>query len=337
MNICFYSGVRTAQDFELYPWYKTDVEILQQLGFSVHASKRTFDISWGSDAYFAWWPTSGFMPMLVAKGRRKPFFLVAGGDDVVTAFPDFGYWARPAVVRKMIRSTVRQADHIIAVSEHAAEQTRALGASNVSVVYNAIDVERYCPGEKSEMRDFVCIAARLSPYYLRRKPIATLIRALPQVLVRAPHARLIVIGKADEGTTQLHELADRLRVTHAVVFLGSVSDDEKLRLLQSAFAYVQPTMHEAFGVAIAEAMSCGLPVITSPVAAVPEVVGDCGLFADPHDHDAFAGHMLRLLENPQLAADLGQRARDRIVTRFTLDQRRKGFERICSSIPDFSV
>jgi glycosyltransferase involved in cell wall biosynthesis len=116
-----------------------------------------------------------------------------------------------------------------------------------------------------------------------------------------------------------------------------VSAEEKLRRLQSAFAYVQPTIHEAFGVAIAEAMSCGVPVITSPVAAVPEVVGDCGLFAEPHDDSAFANQMLHLLAKPEDAASLGQRARDRIVQNFSVAERRKGFAQIYSSIPYFSM
>jgi len=337
MKICFYSGVRRPEDFDMYSWYRTDVEILTALGFSVYASKRPLDVSWTSDAYFAWWPTSGLIPMLLAKARRKPFHLVAGGDDVVTQIPNFGYWQRNSAVRQMIRNTVRQSDHIIAVSEHAAEQVRTLGAKKVSVVYNAVDVERYCPGERGGNRDFVCIAAQLSNYYLRRKPIATLIRALPQVLVQHPDARLVVIGRSGEGSASLHDLAERLRVSHAVSFLGSVSAQEKLRRLQSAFAYVQPTIHEAFGVATAEAMSCGLPVITSPVAAVPEVVGDCGLFAEPHDDTAFASQMLRLLEKPDLAADLGRRARERIVQNFSVAERQKGFAQIYSSIPYFSM
>jgi glycosyltransferase involved in cell wall biosynthesis len=339
MNICFYSGVRRPEDFDLYSWYGTDVEILKALGFSVHASKRPFDVSLKSDAYLAWWPTSGFLPMLLAKTRRKPFHLIAGGDDVVTEYPNFGFWERKAVVRQMIRNTVRLADHVIAVSQHAAQQVRNLGAGDVSVVYNAIDVDKYAPseGSKPQTQDFLCIVANLSPYYLKRKPVATLIRALPQVLVRHPKARLLLIGKPGEGSEQLRALADRLRVSDAVVFLGSVSAEEKLKLLQTAFGYVQPTTHEAFGVAIAEAMSCGLPVVTSPVAAVPEVVGDCGLFADPLDDSAYASQMASLLDNPEAAAKLGERARNRIIENFSVEQRQKGFQRIYGSIPYFSM
>jgi glycosyltransferase involved in cell wall biosynthesis len=337
MNICFYSGVRRPEHFDMFPGYRTDVEILYSLGFTVHASKRLLDVSFKSDAYVACWPTSGFLPMLLAKVRRKPFLLVAGGDDVVTEYPNFGFWERKPVVRQMIRNTVRQADHVIAVSQHAAQQVRTLGAENVSVVYKAIDADKYTPGTKSETLDFLCIVASLSSHDLRRQPVATVIRALPQVLVRHPRTRLLLIGKPGDGSQQLRDLADRLRVSNAVVFLGSVSAEEKLKHLQAAFGYVQPTTHEAFGAEIAEAMSCGLPVITSPVAAVPEVVGDCGLFADPLDDNGFAAQMVHLLDNPKLAADLGTRARNRVVENFSVEQRQKGFQRIYASIPHFSM
>jgi glycosyltransferase involved in cell wall biosynthesis len=335
MRICFYSGVKRPHDLEIYPWYRTDVEILSGLGFSVHASKRPLDVSLTSDAYFAWWPTSGFLPMLLAKARGKPFHLIAGGDDVVTQHPNFGFWARNPLVRGMIRNTVRRADQVIAVSEHAADQARLLGAKNVSVVYNAIDIEKYNPGKRTEGRDFLCMVAELSPYYLRRKRIATLIKAMPKVLSNYPDVRLLLIGRPAEGLSELQALGDRLGVSHAVVFLGSVTAEEKLRRLQSAFAYLQPTIHEAFGVAIAEAMSCGVPVVTSPVAAVPEVVGDCGLFAQPDDAEGFADCMLRLLRDPEFAACLGKRGRDRVVKQFSVNERRKGFERIYRSIPYF--
>ena len=274
--------------------------------------------------------------MAVAKARRKPFLLIAGGDDVVTEFPNFGYWERNPLVRQMIKTTVTQADHVIAVSQHAAEQAKALGARHVSVVYNAIDVNTFSPGpgvRSGSGRDILCIVAQLNQYYLRRKPVATLMKALPQVLSRHPATRLLVIGKQADGYSDLQRLALDLGVSNATLFLGQVTPEEKLEHLRSAFAYVQPTIHEAFGVAIAEAMSCGVPVVTSPVAAVPEVVGECGLFADPHDPVEFSKQILYLLDNPNSAAALGRRSRERIVECFSVAQRRSGLDRVLSQLP----
>src|SRR5262245_9115750 len=100
MKICFYSGVHRPEDLDMYSGHRTDVEILTELGFSVHASTRPRDLSFTSDAYFTWWAASGFLPMLLAKARRKPFHLVAGGDDVVTEYPNFGFWKRRPATRR---------------------------------------------------------------------------------------------------------------------------------------------------------------------------------------------------------------------------------------------
>ncbi len=338
MEICFYSGVRRPEDFDRYAWYANDVRILRDLGFVVHVSKNALDVSLRSALYLAWWPTSGVLPLAVAKSRRKPFVLIAGGDDVVSRYDGaekFGYWKRSAVTRGIIKTTLRRADHVVAVSQHIAEQAQALGAQRVSVVYNAIDVDRLSPAppakEKPQL-NLVCIVAQLSKYYLWRKPVATLLRALPLVLARHPSARLLVIGKPEDGYPALSSLAAELHVESAVRFLGSISEDEKAAVLRSAFAYVQPTIHEAFGVAIAEAMSCGLPVVTSPAGAVPEVVGDCGLYADAGDVAGFAREILHLMDNPDLAADLGRRARERVVSRFSISQRQRGLGTVLSEI-----
>lgn len=337
-QVCFYSGVRRPEDFDRYAWYANDVRILRDLGFAVHVSKHTLDVSLRSDLYLAWWPTSGILPLTVARSRRKPFVLIAGGDDVVSRYEGaerFGYWRRSAVTRGIIKTTLRQADHVVAVSQHIAEEAQALGAKRVSVVHNAIDIDRLSPAspvkEKSQL-DLVCIVAQLSKYYLWRKPVATLLRALPQVLARHPSARLLVIGRPEDGYPALSNLAAELNVESAVRFLGSISEDEKVAVLRSAFAYVQPTIHEAFGVAIAEAMSCGLPVVTSPAGAVPEVAGDCGLYADADDAAGFSEQILYLMDNAGLAAELGRRARERVVARFSISQRRRGLGSVLSEI-----
>ena len=165
--------------------------------------------------------------MTIARTRGRPFLLIAGGDDVVTQFPNFGYWERSPVVRRMIKGTVTRADHVIAVSQHAAEQARVLGAQRVSVVYNAINVEMFSPTAggtgSAGGRDILCIVAHLNRYYLHRKPIATLIKAMPPVLARHPATRLLIIGKQAEGYPELQSLAVNLGISSAVQFLGQVT------------------------------------------------------------------------------------------------------------------
>ena len=84
-------------------------------------------------------------------------------------------------------------------------------------------------------------------------------------------------------------------------FPGRISTEEKIERLQGCTAYLQPTLAEGFGVAILEAMSCGSPVIVSPVGGVPYVVGDVGLRVDGNDAAGLADAMVRLATQPDLA------------------------------------
>lgn len=104
-----------------------------------------------------------------------------------------------------------------------------------------------------------------------------------------------------------------------VEFVGRVSDDELVQLYRGAAAYVDPTFYEGFGYGVLEAMACGAPVVASDVTSVPEIVGDAGLLCPPHDVDAFAAALRRVLEDDALAASLRERGLER-AARFTWER-----------------
>src|SRR6185312_6475218 len=74
---------------------------------------------------------------------------------------------------------------------------------------------------------------------------------------------------------------------------------------------VLPSRDEGFGLPVVEAMACGTPVVTSRGGALPELVGDAGLLVDPDHTEEFASALQRLLDHPDLAAELGARGRRR--------------------------
>ena len=93
--------------------------------------------------------------------------------------------------------------------------------------------------------------------------------------------------------------------------------------MASAAVYFQPTTYEAFGFAIAEAMACGTPVLSTSVGAVPELVGDCGvLLPAGTDPESYSAALLELLYDPQREW-LGARGRKRIERDFSHHARRR--------------
>jgi glycosyltransferase involved in cell wall biosynthesis len=155
---------------------------------------------------------------------------------------------------------------------------------------------------------------------------------MPAVLARRPDVRLEVIGGHEDAYPELRALCATLGVSHAVEFPGRVSTEAKLAAYQRASVYLQPTVYEGFGVSIAEAMACGLPVVASRRGAVPEVVGECGRFVEPDDAAGLAREALALLEHGDEAERLGRDARRRIEREFSLPLHRARLARIIEGV-----
>jgi glycosyltransferase involved in cell wall biosynthesis len=100
-----------------------------------------------------------------------------------------------------------------------------------------------------------------------------------------------------------------------VSFPGYIEDADLPALLSGATAFVFPSLYEGFGIPVLEAGACGVPVITSNTSSLPEVAGDpaagsgqaAALLVDPHDVDAIAEAMRRLVTDDALREDLARR------------------------------
>jgi glycosyltransferase involved in cell wall biosynthesis len=93
--------------------------------------------------------------------------------------------------------------------------------------------------------------------------------------------------------------------------LGRVSDEDLVDLYRGAAAFLDPSLYEGFGYGVLEAMACGAPVVASNTTSIPEVVGDAGLLVEPRDIAALAAAVRRILDEPELAADLRRRGLER--------------------------
>jgi glycosyltransferase involved in cell wall biosynthesis len=96
--------------------------------------------------------------------------------------------------------------------------------------------------------------------------------------------------------------------------------------------YVHPAGHESFGISIAEAMSCGLPVITTRRGAIPEVVGDARLYVPFNDESSLAEAILTLLNNEELRKELSIKARERAVKMFDVSIRAEKLKKLIDRV-----
>ena len=123
---------------------------------------------------------------------------------------------------------------------------------------------------------------------------------------------LVVAGRLPEGShgffVDPREIAKQIEVEDAVRFVGDVDEEDKAALYQGATAFLYPSRYEGFGLPALEALACGVPVVGSNTASIPEVVGDAGMLVDPDDARAMAGALIAVVTEPQLHDTLSERA-----------------------------
>lgn len=135
----------------------------------------------------------------------------------------------------------------------------------------------------------------------------------------AEDLQLILAGRRGWLYDDLFAQVERLGLRQRVLFPGYIPAEDLPALLSGATAFVFPSLYEGFGFPVLEAGACEVPVITSNTSSLPEVAGDAALLVDPHDVDAIADAMRRLLTDPDLRAELIRRGREN-VKRFSWEK-----------------
>ena len=226
-----------------------------------------------ADLVHAHWLPAG----AVALAIRKPFVLQLWGTDVELA--------RRA--RRAASAIVRRARIVVCASNALADDARALGARDVRVIPSGVEI----PSEVGPEADppEVLFAGRLSP----EKGILDLVEA-------ARGMKLVVAGDGP--------LRDRVPGA-----LGFVPHHELLGLYERAAVVACPSRREGFGVACAEAMAHGRPVVASAVGGLLDLVvdGETGMLVPPGDLPALKAALERMLGDPDLRRRLGAAARVR--------------------------
>lgn len=150
------------------------------------------------------------------------------------------------------------------------------------------------------------------------KNILGLLKAMPRIVAERRTVHLAIVGDTSgkgfwDNVPELKEfVATNQPLSQHVHFTGYIGDPELVELLNGSAALVFPSLWEGFGLPAVEAMSCGLPVLSSDRGSLPEVVGDAGLFYDPENVDEMASCVLRFLVDDELRARLKGAALERI-------------------------
>jgi len=235
-------------------------------------------------------PLVGMIPRTV----RTPS-VVSIPDVQHSVHPEFFSRAERLYRRWMYARTAEAARIVVTMSGFSAGSLmRHLGvpAGKIRVIPHGVDPERFHPGA-TPREPFLLYPANFWPH----KNHARLFEAFASVRAHRPEVTLILTG-AGHGRCTLPE---------GVLSRGLVSNDELVRLYQTACATVFPSLWEGFGLPPVEAMACGCPVVVSRGTSLPEVCGEAARYVDPLSPRDIASGIEDVLRNPAGLVEAGRR------------------------------
>jgi len=237
-------------------------------------------------------------------------------------------WKKRPYYALLERSHLEAASAIHATSDAEASDVARLGfGARARVIPLGVDVDRR-PRTRDALQQRplrLLFLSRLHP----KKNVPLLLRAMAATVDTTRLVELTIAGDgAREYREELERLAGRLGLDGRVRFVGHVEGDVKRTLLDEADCFALPSAHENFGLAVAEALGAGLPVIVTPGVALSSRVASAGagLVIAP-DARALAGAIAWAADNPGALIEMGERA-------WRLARRELSWERSCAMLSE---
>ena len=248
-------------------------------------------------------------------------------------YPDIVSPPRRAANRLVLDRLADRVNACCRFSARALCQTDGFAGRRIEVIENGIDVDRYGPAADvaahkrslglDPSRRYVAHVARHHPV----KDQPTLIRGFAATAREVPDVDLLMAGDGPLRS-DLEALARSLGIADRVKFLGIRSDVPQV--LQAADVFALTSVSEAASLTLLEAMATGLPAVVTAVGGNPEIVRHDreGLLVARGDAAGCGRALTRLLRDPELAAELGQNARERVEQRYRLEQTVAAYHRL---------
>lgn len=252
------------------------ISILIHSGFWIKRKK--------ADIMFASWafPDAVATSWLSKVFNTKFFFKVHGSD--------INEFAKIKSRASQIKSAAQKALGIVSVSQALKQEMIDLGVASdkINVIYNGVNHEKFSSFDnlnKTTPSNYILYVGNLK----RDKGIFELLNGFSQIHEQFPKLNLTYAGPGHLKEELLLQ-ATKLGIANKVKLLGSVNHNDLPALMQNATLLALPSYNEGVPNVVLEAMACGIPVLTTSVGGIPEVIEEsiCGVIIPPNDNNAVA-------------------------------------------------
>jgi glycosyltransferase involved in cell wall biosynthesis len=275
------------------------------------------------DILHAFWADEAGLTALLAQARLHVPAVISLAGGELTYLADINYGTQGSKFRGWLtRQTIRRTRALTAGSSYQLQLAIEAGVepSKGYLIPLGVDTKRFSPAVRSAPeRPTIIQAASLVPV----KNQALLLEVLKKVKDYRPDIRLRLVGSGPMDK-QLRQLAGQADLESHIIWQAAVPFPEMPAQYQAAQLYVQSSRHESQGMAVLEAMACGLPVIGTPVGILPQVAARPAT----DDPDVLARQIVELFSQPGDLRSKGLAARQSILTGYDLSRSAKHFEEL---------
>jgi len=219
--------------------------------------------------------------------------------------------------------TLALADRILVTSDAYAASSDELAPhrGKTEAVPPGVDTDRYHPANAAEATPPEIVFVGRLDHTSSHKGLPVLFEAFAR-LAANHEARLSVVGDGDRRASY-EQMTRELGIEDRCTFHGFVADDELAEIYARARTVCLPstTRSEGFGLVLLEGQASGTPVVGSNVGGIPQAIEEprTGYLVPPGDPDGLAAKLVRLIEDPERAREMGHAGRQRVVERFSWD------------------
>lgn len=245
---------------------------------------------------------SGELPIGIHKAGIPT--VVTIHDLIFLRHPEYYHWLDVQIYRWKFFQTLKEADHIIAISECTKRDILYYGdypEEKISVIYQSA-ARRFTTTNTEE--DTTILQGLGNRYILQVGTLEERKNALESMAALGDlpdDIHLVLVGRQTPYTEQLLRYARQQGLEPRLHILSGVSNDDLPVLYHHAACFVYPSRYEGFGIPIIEAIQCGLPVVAATGSCLEEAGGPDSLYVSPDDPHALAEAVLTMLNRPDRA------------------------------------
>lgn len=239
---------------------------------------------------------------------KKPVIIHTNGAEFHVFFCQL-----PTPLQTTFRNIFQRCTFFIVLSQQEQklyQQTLGLKPEQIFILPNSVEIPSEVPGRQNHTQITLAFCGRIG----ERKGVFDLIQAYSKLPPKLQNCSQLILA-GDGEIDRAKALISQLNLNQNIQLMGWINPDEMKKLLEKSDIFILPSYHEGLPLALLEAMGWALPVITTPVAAIPDIVepDKNGLLVKPGDIEHLCQSMALLINDQSLRLSLGIAARSTVL------------------------